>query len=140
MKKLLAITAAVAIMAMAGTAMAAGTANLTVQATVIGACTVTAGTMNFGQLDPVAAPLVNASFNATITCGPGTTYTVTPGAGARNLTGPGGNIPYAFNHAGSGTATGGADAYALTGQIAAGAYTGLAAGVYSETIVLNVNP
>lgn len=84
MKKLMAILAVVGLMATAGTTMAADTANLTVTATVLDACSVEVDQdISFGELDPIndVASSTNASSNGnagliTVTCTKGTAYSL----------------------------------------------------------------
>lgn len=141
MKKILVLAAAIALVS--STAFAAGTATLTVTANVQGTCLITGGTLPFGLIDSIAAPAVGpiAAAGVTVTCNSGTIYSVTDDAVANPLNnGAGDTIPFTLAHAGGGTATGLADAYAITGSIAAGAYLGLPAGAYTSSVTLTVTP
>lgn len=147
MKKLLAITAAAAVMAMAGTAMAADTANLSVTAQVVGACKMTGGSLNFGNLDPTNPVAVSGnSSGVTVTCTKGTAYTLTGNDGAtpsgtqKRLANGSNYIPYSITIPASGTGTGAPEDVTITGDIAAGAYTTSPAGTYTDTVLLSVNP
>lgn len=87
MKKLLAITAAAAVIAMAGTAMAATTTtNLTVSAKVDSVCTASTVTnIDFGTLNPLTDPATSNTATKTgatrgqisVACTAGTSYSFT---------------------------------------------------------------
>jgi spore coat protein U-like protein len=148
MKKLLTITAAAAIIAMAGSAMAA-TANLAVSATVANACSVTGGTLSFGALDTLAAPVVpGTSAGVTVTCTKSDPYTVTVDKGT-HFVGAQANlknttntdvIPYSLTVPAVSAGTGAAQTIAITGTIAAGTYNTASAGTYNDTVVITVTP
>lgn len=142
MKKILVLAAAIALVS--STAFAAGNATLTVSAAVQGTCSITGGTLNFGALDstaPTAAIGPIGATGITVTCNNGTIYTVTDDSGVANPLSNGVNtIDFTLTHAGGGTATGGVDAYAITGDIAAGSYDGVTAGVYTTNVTLSVLP
>ena len=150
MKKLLAIAATVAAVAMAGSAMAATTGNLNVSATVTDSCSITGGTLAFGTLNAVTAPVVNAgSAGVSVTCTNLTSYHVTAGNGQHYASGvyhlddgTGNEIAYTFTSAFpiAGTGNGASQTIAINGQIAAGSYTGAPAGAYSDQVVLTVGP
>lgn len=59
------------------------TDTLTVQATVVAACTVTGGTLDFGDVDPIAGDILAASnsTNISVTCSALTPYNVRLSAG-----------------------------------------------------------
>jgi len=146
MKKLIAISAAAAIFAMASSAMAA-TANLSLTATVVPACLVTAGNLAFGSLDPTVSPVVNAtSTGVTITCTKGytTAMTVNTGlnaaAGVANLKSGSDLIPYTLTVPTISVGTGLSQPVNITGVIAAGTYKTVAAGSYLDTVVITVTP
>ena len=148
MKKLLAITAAAAIIAMAGSAMAA-TATLSVSATVANACSVTGGTLSFGALNTLTSPLVNGtSAGVTVTCTKSDPYTVVVDKGANfvgaqaNLKNAGNSdvIPYSLTVPAVTAGTGAAQPIAITGIIAAGSYTTASAGTYNDTVTITVTP
>lgn len=154
MKGIRFVVAAIALLMMAGVAVAADTANITVNATVNGACRFrSVPTVDFPALDPsvgtaVDSPTVNLTFN----CTRGVAYTlsdpVNPGVGdgtySGTLVGP---DPIAYtltytNATGSGTGGGVGNALtsAITGHIAAGAYDLARAGAYTETVVFTISP
>ncbi|MBA2356423.1 MAG: spore coat protein U domain-containing protein [Acidobacteria bacterium] len=68
-------------------AAAQTTANLTVTATVIANCTVSTGTVAFGDYDPTASAAVDASGTFDVACTQGTLATVGLGAGQNALAG-----------------------------------------------------
>jgi spore coat protein U-like protein len=148
MKKLLAITAAAAIIAIAGSAMAA-TANLAVSASISNACSVTGGTLSFGALNTLTAPLVTAtSSGVSITCTKGDVYTVATNYGV-NFVGTQANIkngsnldkiPYSVALPALSAGTGLAQTLAITGTIVAGTYSTASAGTYTDTMVITVTP
>lgn len=145
MKKMQLIVMAAAMLLMAGTAMAANSATLNVTASVLGTCSITGtGTLNFGLLDPVLAPLVNAtSSGLSINCSNGTPYAVTSSLGVTGL-GTLSDGTNSFNYTltlpPGGTGTGVAVPYNVTGLIAAGAYAGMPANIYNSTVTLNITP
>ena len=55
---------------------------LTVQATVVSACSVTSGTLAFGTIDPAAGTSSLPSVNLSVTCTQGATFSVGLGDGA----------------------------------------------------------
>lgn len=148
MKKLLAIAAIAALTVMAGTAMASDSADLAVSATVIASCSMTGGTLPFGELDPTTAPEVTASSDAvTVTCTSGTTYSLTGDDGAnasgtqkRLSDGSENYIPYSVVIPSGGSGTGSAVGVTITGTIAASSYNTAPAGSYADTVVLSVTP
>lgn len=142
MKKILVLAAAIVLVS--SSAFAAGTATLTVSAAVQGTCSITGGTLAFGALDSTApTPGVGpiAAAGVSVTCNNGTNFTVTDDSGPLNPLSNGvDTIDFTLTHAGSGTATGGVDAYAITGAIAAGAYDGVTAGMYTTNVTLSILP
>ena len=148
MKKLLAITVAATIIAMAGSAMAA-TANLAVSATVSNACSVTGGTLSFGALNTLTAPLVNGSSSGvSVTCTKNDGYTVGVDVGV-NFVGTqaflkkstnADTIPYSLTVPAVSPGTGAAQPITITGTIAGGTYTTASAGTYNDTVVITVTP
>ena len=147
MKKLIAIAAAAAIVAMAGTAMAAGSADLDVTANITASCTVSGGTLAFGALDPLTAPVVTQTTNdVEVTCTNGTGYTLstTGNKGTAGNLGTLNNgtstINYTISYTATGTGTGLPVAVPITGTIAAGTYNTATPGSYTDTIEINVTP
>jgi spore coat protein U-like protein len=140
MKKLLTITAAAAVMAMAGNAMALGTANLTVQASIVAACSVDAPTaLDFGVLD---ATIAGASKSTTtpvnVHCTKGTAPVLTatnPAMGNGTDT-----IAYTLTFPAVAASTGVTQVVTVTGDIAAGGFFMKSSGSYTNTAVITVNP
>jgi spore coat protein U-like protein len=141
MKKLLAISAAVAIVAMASSAMAIGNTTLNVTATVTGTCTMAGpGTLNFGLLDPASGASATAtSSGITITCSNGAPYLVTHNS-TGVLTGATDTINYTLTLPPAGIGTGIAVPYDVVGGIAAGGFLNKPADIYTETVTLNITP
>lgn len=65
---------------------ATATANLSVSATVVASCSVSSGTLGFGNYDPTATSNLDASTTFQVTCTRGTTATLGMGLGS-NATG-----------------------------------------------------
>lgn len=144
MKKIVALIVASSLMAMAGTALAA-TANLSVTANVTGVCSITGGTLAFGELTPLTAPLVTAnSTGVAVACTNGTAYTLGANKGTSTtpgvLTNGSSNIEYTIAFTESGTGTGSPVAVPISGTIAADSYNDATPGSYTDTIVLTVTP
>jgi spore coat protein U-like protein len=145
MKKLLAITAAVAVVAMAGTAMAANSVQLNVTAQVINTCKFTGpGTLAFGNLDPT---LANGAATATssgisIQCDSGTSNVVVTPTSTNGWTLNYGTNTIAYTLAAMPAVNtdGLSHAYNVTGNIAPNAYSSKPAGTYLDTVTLNVTP
>lgn len=146
MKKLIAISAAAAIIAMSGTAMAAATANLAVSASVTNSCSVTGGTLAFGAL---TTGTVNAtSAGVTVTCTKGDPYSLSVNTGANNVgtqanmknTGNTDLIPYSLTVPAPSAGTGAPQTIAMTGTITTGTYSMASAGTYNDTILITVTP
>jgi spore coat protein U-like protein len=147
MKKMQLIVTAAALLLMAGTAMAAGNTTLDVSATVQASCSIGGpGTLSFGVLDPILAPAATAnSAGITITCTNGTGYTVTPasaqgGVMKASLTADTFAYSLVLPGGGTGTGTGAAVPFTVTGNIAAGAYSGKPADLYSDVVTLSIVP
>lgn len=144
MKKIVALIVATSITVMAGAALAAQ-ANLSVTANVTGVCSITGGTLAFGELTPLTAPLVTAnSAGVAVACTNGTAYTLGADKGTASdpgvLTNGSSNIDYTISFTGSGTGTGSPVAVPIMGTIAAGTYKDATPGTYTDTIVLTVTP
>ena len=148
MKKLIAITAAAAIVAMAGSALAA-TATLAVSATVANACSVTGGTLSFGPLNTLTAPAVpGSSSGVSVTCTKLDPYTVAVDKGVnfvgsqaymKNTTNAD-TIPYSLTVPAVSPGTGAAQAITITGNIAASSYSTVSAGTYNDSVTITVTP
>lgn len=127
-----------------GNALAVGTANLDVTATVLASCQFNSGgALDFGNLDAIAAPAVGpvaASTDPVFQCSNGTVYTIIDDAAANPLTLGAESFAYTLNYTNNGTADGNATALGLTGDIAAGVYAGVSAGAYTATTTFTINP
>jgi len=154
MKKITAILAAAAIVAMAGTAMAADSNTLTVQASVTGTCKFSSptSTLNFGALDPSVGTNVNGSTTTEFWCTKGVSTDVIGAddglnfaGGKRQMKDPVSTdvIPYTLSLNKDGNSNEGpATPRTLTvaGQVLGTDYTAKTAGSYSDTVVLNITP
>jgi spore coat protein U-like protein len=137
MKKIISLLTAAAIITAAGAAMAASKdATVAVTADVLAACSVTNGTLAFGSLDPTTAPLVNAnSTGLSVTCTNGSTYTIGyVSANGGKLVNGANNFAYTATGPAGGTGSGVAQSITLAGSIAAGVYSTMPAGSYTDTI------
>lgn len=145
MKKLFAILAATALLALGTAAFAADTATITVTATVQGTCAFqsTAATMAFGIL-PVPAADTTADTALGVACSNGTIWTITPATGAFSLAGnPAGTLPGSYQVlTTTGTGTGPLNFAPVTvrGTILAADYGVAPAGVYTGSFQVSVNP
>lgn len=146
MKKIVSIAAAVAVVAMAGSAFAAATtASLTTNAVVLAACKATAGaSISFGNLDPVNDPATkNASTKGTVLvqCTEGTGYTfgydntATMQVGGAGVAIP--VYPVADLAPVAGTVAG--TTYNVDAQVKVADYASAPAGAYTGTYTLTVN-
>ena len=147
MKKLV-VLAAVAMFLMTGSAIAANTNTVAVTAAVVGSCTITGGSVAFGNLNAAGAGAVNGLVTQpSVTCSNLLPYTVTDDDGLNELAAnanrmaSGGNfIQYAFAYTAAGTGTGGAQNMDIAASIAEADYLGKAVGAYSDTVTLTVTP
>ncbi len=152
--KSLTILTSLALLALGGAAWAADTNTLTVTASVTGTCkfSAAASTLNFGALDPSTPVAVNGSASPQFWCTKGvTTDLITAGLGLN----PAGStrqmkdsvslelIPYSLVLTPDGATNQGPASprtLNIAGTVAAADYTGKAAGNYSDTVVLTLNP
>lgn len=122
----------------------AATANLQVTALVQSACQITAGTLDFGTLDPLNAVDVSVTNGtaATVTCNTNEAYTITDDGGLHggNLSDGTNQIAYTLTYTGTGTGNGSAQDVSITGDIVAGAYANKPSGTYTDTVQLTVTP
>jgi hypothetical protein len=128
----------------AGNTLAADSTQVNVSATVAGTCSFGAPTydMDFGSFSVTDTGAKPASATLEFTCTNNTPYSIDDVAGARNLTGPGGEtLAYSIAaYTTSGTANGGLQSVTLNGTIAQAAYQAASAGTYTETLTININP
>ncbi len=152
MKKLALVVVVTAVVALAGAAMAADTASVSVSATVAGVCKFQAGakTVTF-TLDPsVGGNVSGVVSQPTFWCTKGASYTITDDKG---LNGGGttykmkhatltDTIPYTFTYTAAGTGTGASAPITMNiaGQVLAADYLNVSAGSYGDTVTLSINP
>ena len=152
MKKILMTVIAVALVTMAGAAMA-DTTTVAVSATVVGTCKFTAGgTIPFGNLDPsVGTDQTPAVTQPTFWCTKGANYTITDDDGLYE-SGTNNNqmkhatlneySPYSFTYTAAGIGNGPANV--LTMNIASTVkgvdYANVSAGSYADTVTLTIAP
>lgn len=153
MKKVLAITVAAAIVAMAGAAFASGTATVTVNATVVGTCQVNSAPTLTLTLDPTSALDASASGNISLWCTKNTAFTVQDPNGTStgtyntslagndvNTTGK--SIPMAiiYNTGGTGAGKGTAINSSVTASVLNTDFVNATAGSYTKQVVMTINP
>ena len=158
MKKVLMAVIAVALVAMAGNAMAAGQTSINISAQVVGTCKFNSASSNLGlgslPFDPgTGAPLgATAAGSTTFWCTRNASYTVLDDDGA-NESGPNANrlvgtasgefIPYAFSITSPTTGLGQGPTTDITlnfQAVVGGTYAGNAADTYTDTVVLTITP
>ncbi|HEX7888039.1 MAG TPA: spore coat protein U domain-containing protein [Ramlibacter sp.] len=155
MSKIFRMTAIAAFAALAASASMAETMNMDVKASVTGTCKLAAANaLDFGALDPVAAPAVTGK-TTTITylCTKGKTpaaLTINGGSGSTtssmvHATVVADLIPFSLTWsttlpAGLGMGTGKEVTVTVSGDIAAGVYSNLTAGNYSKTLTVDFTP
>lgn len=142
MKKIF-VLAVAAVIAMSGAAMAAGNANLTVNATVQATCGISsAPTINL-ILDPTSGLDGTGTGNIVFVCTNGTAYTLTvPAGGTMNSALSGGSIAYtlgATNTVGAGTGATQTSVATVTVPFANYA-TAPAATDYTSTVMVSILP
>ena len=161
MKKILMAGIAVAVVAMAGSAMAAGQTSVTITAQVVGTCKFNSASSNLGlgvlPFDPATgAPLgAQASGSTTFWCTRNASYSITDddglyksGVNANRLGSttlapqPQEFIAYTFTYNPvSGTGQGPTNDITLNYTATVGAtYAGNSADTYTDTVVLTINP
>lgn len=153
-KKLMALALALAVTSMAGTAMAASVNDtVPVTAVILGSCSISTvgASIDFGSLDPIAAPAVSATVvQPTVTCTNAMNYTISDDKGVNeavpdnpplrlvdSLTGLV-FIDYTIGYTAAKVGNGAAQAMDITADIGAGAYAGYAADSYDDTITFTV--
>jgi spore coat protein U-like protein len=150
MRKSMTVLIVLAVFALGGAAWAA-TTTVAVSATVVGTCQFNnAGTIAFGTLDQVAAPLVNGLVTQpTFWCTRGATWTISDDSGLHELA-PGARqmangtdlIPYTFTYAATGAGTGKTTPITMNiaATVPAGSYIDVPAGPYTDTVTLTILP
>ena len=147
MKKIV-VLAVSAVIAMSGAAMASGSANVTVNAVVLGTCTIVGGSAAFPNLDPAApSDQLAVVTQPTVTCSNGTPYAITDddganetGANANRMASGGNFIQYAFTYTAGGSGTGVAANMDVAVSVLGANYAGATPGIYNDTVVLTVTP
>ncbi len=153
-KKIAALGIALSAVFASASAMAGGTNTLTVSANVVGTCkfATTTSTLGFGSLDPSVGTNVNATGSTNYWCTKGvTTAAITADNGLNfsgsrrmvNATSATDLIPYTLTLTPSATAPGGPATpltLNLAGTVLGTNYTAVAAGNYSDTVILTITP
>lgn len=128
----------------AGNALALDSAQVNVSATVAGSCSFDALSYNmaFGTINVTDTGVKTATAPVKFTCTNNTTYTIDNVAGARTMTGPAAEtLAYTIAaYTTTATADGSLTAVNLDGSIAQAAYQAASAGLYTETLTLNITP
>jgi len=155
MKKLLAITATAAIIAMAGAAIAADSNTLTVSASVTGTCKFSSGTstLAFGALDPSASTNPTQSTTTDFWCTKGVTtdsFNAQNGlhfaAGKRQMLAQGTSgdvIPYSLTLTKDALSNGGPTVtrtLTIKGDILNADYVSKTADTYQDTVTIDITP
>jgi spore coat protein U-like protein len=156
MRKRVLLVAAIIMVFSGAAAFAADTATVTVSAIIPDTCRFNTPSvaLAFGVLDPATAPAVSAGTSITFWCTTGASYTVTDDDGLFETAVDANRmqstalavpefIPYTMTYnPASGTGLGPASPITLniTGDIAAGTYSGNTADVYNDTVTLTINP
>ena len=152
-KKILALGLAVACASMGGVAFAAGSHTITVNATVTGTCKFnTAASTIALAVDPTATSSVTGTDNVLYRCTNGTVPSFTLASSSTGST-SGGNLangaesfPYTFSSTGGGAGTGMGNSatndktLAVAVSVAQSGAANVTPGVYSDTILVSVNP
>lgn len=154
MKKTIVILAAMAILFVSGTAAVANdTATVAVTATVVGTCKFVnkSGSISFGNLDPsVGGDVSGVVKQPTFWCTKNAGYTITDDNGL-NESGTtyqmkhaslADVIPYSFVYTATGTGSGPGTPITMniTSTVLSADYLNVAAGSYSDTVTLTINP
>jgi spore coat protein U-like protein len=149
MRQTVLILVIVALVAWAAPAMSFQTqGNVPVSATVLGMCTISGGSIAFGNLTSAAHPVVvGVVTQPTINCTNGLSYTITDDAGANDIAGApqmtdgsGNLIPYTFTYNAGPLVGSGVDETPmnLAAQVPANGAQSKPAGAYSDTIVFTI--
>ena len=151
MKKYI-LAVALVVVAMAGSAMAAGTQTVAVSATVVGVCQfLTGGTMAFTLNPSVGGDIAGTAVQPTFWCTNGTTATITDNNGLHysgtsrrmlHATSATDFIPYSFTYTASRAGTGRNTTITmdLASTVVSADYLDALAGNYADTVTLTINP
>ncbi|MDQ4087712.1 MAG: spore coat U domain-containing protein [Pseudomonadota bacterium] len=150
------------LLASAAAAAAQSYSTLTVEAEVKANCTVSAGSIDFGDVNPISGSNVNGSGTFSVTCTNGTGWTATAGVGSgsgasytsRRMTAGSNTLNYNLYTSGSyatvwgdgtastgtltGTGTGSAQSTTVYGRIASG-QTSVPPGSYADSVSITVS-
>ncbi len=154
MKKFMVAVVAVMVVAMAGTAMAAGNQTVNVSATVAGVCQFNAGA---GSITFALDPSVGGDVNGAVTqptfwCTRGTNWTITDNSGLHELVAGSPRmqhatsltdfIPYSLTYTTTGTGSGRTVPITMdiASTVVAADYLNALAGNYADTVQLTINP
>ncbi len=150
-KYMVVLTAIVMVVAMAGGAYAAGTTNVTVNATatVTAACQFGGSpAINFGSFDATAGAVPGVPTQPTLWCTQGYTASVVDNGGENGVAGTSWNlhngtnlIAYTLTYTKSpvGAGKGTTNLMTIGGSIAAGAADAVPAGTYTDAVILTIN-
>lgn len=151
MRKSLVVFVAIAVLAAGGAAWAA-TTSVTVSATVVGTCQFNnAGSIAFGPLDQVLAPLVTGTVvQPAFWCTKNSVYAIVDDEGS-NASGTTHRmkhatlaeyIPYTFTYLASGAGTGKTTPITMdiAATVPAGSYVDVPAGAYADIVTLTITP
>ncbi len=150
MKKVLLLLALVTVGLIPSLTFAAGTTTVTVSATVVGTCKFDSG----GSISFTLDPSVGGNVNGTVIqpqfwCTKNASYTITDDDGLnevgtthRMADGTGNFIPYSFNYTSTGTGLGRTSPITMniTATVLEADYINEAAGTYTDTVTLSINP
>jgi spore coat protein U-like protein len=150
MKKSMVVFITLAVLATGGAALAA-TTTVVVSATVVGTCQFNnAGTIAFGTLNQVGAPLVTGTVTQpAFWCTNNAGWTMTDDSGVNKLvlgvprmTNGTDFIPYTFTYTASGSGAGKTTPTTMNiaATIPAGSYSDVSAGSYADTVTLTIIP
>lgn len=125
-----------------GNAMAADSATITVNATVLGTCSFNANTytMDFASIDPTNTGDITGSVELDFTCTNGTNWNLTDESGIKSMDSSDDTLAYNIaTYALTGTGDGTPKTLTITGTVAEGEYATASAGTYSDTFTIGIN-
>ena len=155
MRKLVGLMMVSGLVLLAGVAFAGDTNTVTVSANVVGTCMFDSATstLAFGALDPTSGSDVSTSTSTTFWCTKNAPYSITDDDGEHelvanqnrmeNTTTAGEFIPYSFSYnptSGNGSGRTTPITLTISGTVTFTDYQNVAAGGYSDTVVLTIAP
>jgi len=144
MKKLTLALLTIALLAIgAGTALAADTATLTVQANVLGTCSFDAAgaLLDFADIDPTSGSDATATTTIGYTCTNGVALGIWTTPATATISNAGNNILVDLVYSGQvATGTGVSETLTIDGTIPFANYATAPAGLYTGTVTLGINP